>query len=162
MHKGHHYLIDKLLNLSQDRGVISGLITFTPNPYTIINNIKPRDYHIISTEKKYNLIERAGVDILLELKFDSSISNMKAYEFLQKNIIEAFKPKDIVIGYDHHFGKNREGNSEFLEKYQEEFGYTLHVVEPFGLNGEIISSTPTVNYKLNISDEAQFTDLIHN
>ena len=61
--------------------------------------------------------------------------------FLEKFIINPFKPTDIIVGYDHHFGKDREGNSEFLEKHQDKYSYTLHTIEAFGLNGETISSS---------------------
>ena len=141
MHSGHRHLINKLVSLSENKSHKSVLITFNPNPYIILNNINPKEYHIISREKKYNLIEKIGVDILLEINFNYSTSNIKAYDFLKNFIVTPFNPIDIVVGYDHHFGKDREGNASFLRKYQDEFNYKLHTVEPFILNKETASSS---------------------
>ena len=141
LHRGHEYLIRELSFLSKKLGNTSVLVTFMPNPYIVLNNIGPEDYHIISREKKYNIIQNLGIDVLLEVNFKESIASMRAYDFLKKNIIEPFTPTDIMIGYDHHFGYKREGNASFLEKYQSEFNYKLHVAEAFSVDGETVSSS---------------------
>ena len=141
MHRGHRYLIDRLSTLSKRDASQMVLITFTPNPYIVLNNIESKDYHIISREKKYNIIKDIGVDILFEINFDSGIAKMSAYDFLSQFIVEPFSPTDIVVGYDHHFGNNREGNADFLKQHEAEFCYKLHIEKPFGLDKETISSS---------------------
>ena len=141
LHRGHQYLVSELSSLSRKMRSSSVLVTFTPNPYIVLNNIKPENYHIINREKKYNIIQNLGIDILLEINFNESIASMKAYDFLKKFIIDPFTPTDIMIGYDHHFGHKREGNVDFLKQYQSKFDYKLHVAKPFAVEGKTASSS---------------------
>lgn len=149
MHLGHQHLIKNLIEHSSRNNNKSVLITFYPNPYIVINKKKSSDYHIISKNEKHTILSNFGINILLEIEFDSKTSQISADDFLKDFIISPFNPIDIIIGYDHHFGYNREGNSEFLIQNSKEYGYNLHVVDPFKKNDTTISSSMIRNFIIN-------------
>ena len=141
IHLGHQHLIKNLIDMSSKNNNKSVIITFSPNPYIVINKQKSSEYHIISNNEKYSLLEDFGVDILFEIQFDLNISEISAINFLKDFIISPFNPSDIIVGYDHHFGYKREGNSDFLIKNCKKYGYNIHVVEAFEKQGVTVSSS---------------------
>jgi len=141
MHLGHQHLIKVLTDYSFNNSNKSVVITFSPNPYIVINNKKKSDYHLSSNEEKYTLLEKLGVDLLFEIKFDSKLSKLSAKKFLKDFIISPFNPRDIIIGYDHHFGYNREGNDAYLKSNSKKYRYNLHTVDPYQKEGATISSS---------------------
>ena len=149
MHLGHIYLIKKIIRHSMNNNNKSVLITFNPNPYIVINNKSQNEYHIISKNEKYKILDDLGVDIVFDIKFNSSISKLSADEFLKKYIINPFNPIDIIIGYDHHFGHRRIGNGEFLAKNEKRYNYKTHVIDPFKYSNTIISSSKIRELILN-------------
>jgi len=141
MHLGHIHLIENMLALSEKNNYSSVVITFNPNPFIVLNNLDKSKYHLINSMKRFEILESLGVDYLCEIEFDNSLAQLSAYDFLSNFIINPFNPKDVVIGYDHHFGRGREGNSSFLDKYSSLHNYSLKVVEAYRINGAIISSS---------------------
>jgi len=141
MHKGHLHLISELKKTSKSCAAPSVVVTFNPNPFTVLNNMQKQEYHLIEDTDKYEILNSMGVDFLLELNFDRKMANISAKDFLRDFIVTPFNPQSIIIGYDHHFGKDRIGNKEFLTKNQSTHGYNLKVVGPFKIEDEIISSS---------------------
>ena len=113
MHLGHIHLIENMLALSKKNDSPSVVITFNPNPFIVLNNLDKSKYHLINNIKRFEILESLGVDYLCEIEFDNSLAQLSAYDFLSNFIINPFNPKDVVIGYDHHFGRGREGNYLF-------------------------------------------------
>ena len=141
MHLGHKYLISRLVKKSLDNNSKSVLITFNPNPHIVINNKKNYEYHIISRHEKYNILDKLGLDVLFEINFNSDLSKVSAELFLEKYIINPFNPSNIVIGYDHRFGHKRKGDSNFLYKNQDRYGYKLEIIDPLKKDNRTISSS---------------------
>ena len=141
MHLGHIHLIENMLALSKKNNCPSVAITFNPNPFIVLNNLDKSKYHLINNRKRFEILESLGVDYLCEIEFDNSLAQLSAYDFLSNFIINPFNPKDVVIGYDHHFGRGREGNSSFLDKYSSLHNYSLKVVDAYKISGDIISSS---------------------
>ena len=141
LHKGHESVIHQVLTLADEKSVPSVVISFDPHPKTILNPVFHTSQQLISTENKLEILQREGIDYVWLIPFDHTFAQIDAGTFLRKYLIEYFNPLDIIIGYDHHFGKNQEGDSQFLLSCQEEFGYGLHVIEPISINDSTISST---------------------
>ena len=141
MHLGHIHLIENMLELSKKNASCSVVITFNPNPFIVLNNLDKSKYHLINNVKRFEILESLGVDYLCEIEFDNKLAQLSAYDFLCNFIINPFNPKDVVIGYDHHFGRGREGNSSFLDKYSSLHNYSLKVVDAYEIDGNIISSS---------------------
>ena len=140
MHLGHQHLVEKTVAVAKELNSKTVVITFSPNPYIIINELPQSSYHIISKEDKHRILKDLDVDYLVDINFTSQIASLKAENFLQ-TYIAPLRPKAIIIGHDHHFGKNRKGNYNFLLNNSERYKYQLISVTPFTINNEVVSSS---------------------
>lgn len=140
LHLGHQQIIGKVLQQSSLRGQISVIISFKEHPFTVLNGGKKRHQLCPSSYKKRKLKEM-GIDEVELLTFDERLREVSASDFLKRYLAEKWRPSVIVVGYDSHFGKNREGNREFLQKYAGYYGYELIYVPPLMYLDEPISSS---------------------
>ena len=140
LHLGHQHLIQKNVELSKKMNSKSVIITFSPNPHTVINNISSSSYHIISKTKKYSILNTLGVDTLLDINFNHLVADMTAEQFFKEYILP-FCPCALVVGYDHRFGKDRKGDYKFLLNKCEQYNYNLISIEAFTVNEDIVSSS---------------------
>ncbi|MEM7182223.1 MAG: bifunctional riboflavin kinase/FAD synthetase [Spirochaetota bacterium] len=140
IHLGHESLILRTTELSRQLKIPSILITYQPNPAIVLgkkNNLK----EIFSFSIKRNILNNYGIDFFYPIHFTKKFSEISAQEFLQETLIEMFRPKKIIIGYDHYFGKGREGNFEFLQANAKKYNYQVEKMEKVFLHGEGISSS---------------------
>ena len=139
-HRGHQDIIKKVISLSQSNNCKSVLITFDPHPRHILQSSTklPLLMHI---DKKLEIFKALNLDIAVIIPFNREFSKMKAEDFLKTIIINYFDPKSIIIGYDHHFGYNREGSPDFLKKFGKNNNFDVHIVQPVTDQNMIISST---------------------
>ena len=142
IHCGHLEILKRVALLSSNNKSTSVVITFDPHPKTILRpDLLEERYLITTLEKKIEIFEIHGVDCLLILPFDKNLANIEADIFLKDIIVEYFKPHDIVVGYDHHFGHNRAGDINLLNSYLEAYSYAVHQVDQIGINGVPVSSS---------------------
>jgi riboflavin kinase / FMN adenylyltransferase len=134
IHVGHLALINNLKSKSKEFNLPSVLVTYYPNPIVILGKYSNFSY-IYSEDKKAQLLTELGIDYLLKIPFTLDFSNMNALDFLNKILIQKLNPKHITIGYNHYFGKNREGDFQFLIKHQSAFQYEVTKID------QILSST---------------------
>lgn len=148
VHVGHQKIIEQLLSYSKATNEESVILTFFPHPRMVLQ----RDYEIklINTlEEKSILLEEMGLDHLIVHPFNKEFSRMSAFEFVREVLVNKLNISKLVIGYDHHFGKNREGNFEQLQEYGEMFGFELEEIPAQYLNDITVSSTKIRNALLN-------------
>lgn len=138
VHIAHQKLIKNAVDFACKNSIRSAVITLKQQPYCYLNRITPK--YIFSREYSYNLIESLGIDYLIELDFEKFLS-MSSFEYLKNVLVKNFSPAGIFTGFNHHFGHNREGNCEFLKKYQSEFNYYFEVLPSQTMNGNLISSS---------------------
>ena len=139
LHKGHMKIISNVISLAQKTSGKSVIITFDPHPRTILSNGK--ESFLQDIDDKIELLNNIGIDYLFIISFNKKNSNITAKDFLFNYIIKPFNPTHLIIGKDHHFGKNRLGNSDFLMKHQNLFKYNLKIISPLKYSDAIISST---------------------
>ena len=159
MHVGHMEVINTVKSVAKKKDIPTAVITFDPHPKTVINNNgQEKWFNITSTNKKLEILEQNGIDYIWLVPFDNDFANITAQYFMDNYIIKYFKPEDIIIGYDHHFGNKREGNAEFLTKHSEKYNYKLHVVEPSKIHNISISSTQIRQFikKCNVEGANKF------
>ncbi len=141
LHQGHLAVIGSLVERSRDRAVPAAVITFNPHPQHILALPgTPRLELIATLDRKLTLLEKAGVDLTLVLRFDMEFSRITAGEFLEKIIVERFHPSHIIVGYDHHFGNQRQGDARFLREHARANGYEVDVVQAVDVSGVAVSS----------------------
>ena len=139
-HRGHQDIIKKVISTASSLGSKSVIITFDPHPRHVLQaeSKLPILMHI---DKKLEIFESLHIDVAVIISFSSEFSRMNASTFLKNVIIENFNPHSIIVGYDHHFGFNRDGSPEFLKIFGEENGFEVQIVEPVSDESIIISST---------------------
>jgi riboflavin kinase/FMN adenylyltransferase len=140
VHLGHKKIFEKLKKkavLSNCRNLI---ITFSPHPRNVING--NGTIKLLTTiDEKIRLFEESGIENLLIINFTKEFSQQSSETFFKDYIIEKIGIKEIVVGYDHHFGKGRSGDVNTLRKMGIEFGFDVTTVEPFKINDEAVNST---------------------
>jgi riboflavin kinase/FMN adenylyltransferase len=140
IHAGHRALIQRLIQIKNHSHLNSILITYFPNPSIVLGKNKSLK-SIYSEESKKEILKQFDFDYLLRIPFTEKFSEMKAIDFLESILIEKLKAKYIIIGFNHFFGKGREGNFEFLQKFSSVYKYQVERIEPVYLNHEQVSSS---------------------
>jgi riboflavin kinase/FMN adenylyltransferase len=145
VHKGHVKIMQEMIRFREMGWADSAyLITFYPHPLTVTHSrIAPP---ILSTiEERIELLKEFPLDGIFVIKFDSEIANLTYKTFFDRYLVNALKMKHLVIGYDFHFGKNREGSPQRLLEDSKKGGFGLKIVNPVRLDDIIISSTQIRN-----------------
>lgn len=117
------------------------LFTFWPHPRNVLSENTKGISLLNSLEEKIMLFEKSGIDHLIIYPFDKDFASLSSHEFVSKFLVEKLGVKHLIFGYDHQFGKNRQGSLESLEQYAAEFNFSLEQVPAFSIRGENISST---------------------
>jgi len=143
VHCGHAQIITQLKKEAEINEGESVIITFDPHPRMILNARKNQQpIKLLNTlSEKIELLSKQKIDHLVVIPFTDEFSNQSAEEYIADFLVAKFHPKTIIIGYDHHFGKNRSGDYKLLEQYQQEFNYDVKEIPVHVLDHVTISST---------------------
>ncbi len=140
MHLGHQKIIKQLILAAKKINGESVLITFYPHPRSIINSNEPLKL-LQNQAEKINKLEELGLDHLVVIPFTTEFSKLTAVEFVQSIIKDKLHCHTLVIGYDHHFGNNREGNLAFLQANAKKFDFEIIEIPAKEIDAIKISST---------------------
>jgi riboflavin kinase / FMN adenylyltransferase len=143
VHCGHCQIIKQLKKEASINEGESVIITFDPHPRMVVNPKNNRQpIKLLNTlSEKIELLDKQEIDHLVVVPFTLNFSNQSAEEYIADFLVAKFHPKTIIIGYDHHFGKDRSGDYKLLEKYQNEFNYQVKEIPEHVLDHVTISST---------------------
>lgn len=159
VHKGHQKLIERINTLAAEQGGESIIITFHPHPRIVINP-EDKSLRLLNTiEEKTELLEKYGVDNTVIVPFSRDFSEQSAQEYVSNFLVKNFRPKSIVIGYDHKFGKDRSGDYHLLEQMKGLYGYSMEEISKETLDDIGISSTKIRN-SLQSGDITLANDLL--
>ncbi|NWF50183.1 MAG: bifunctional riboflavin kinase/FAD synthetase [Ignavibacteriaceae bacterium] len=140
VHIGHMEILSRVVERSKVIAGRSFVITFEPHPRKVLNN--SNELKILTTiEEKEKLLREIGIENLLVINFTNEFSQQTPDEFIKKYLIDSIGLSEIVIGYDHHFGKSRGGNEDTLKQLASKNDFKIVKVEPLSLNEQTISST---------------------
>lgn len=141
VHLGHQKILKKLVELKNKNGGETLLFTFDPHPRKVLFP-EQRDLKLITTtQEKCELLKQFGIDNVLVFPFTIEFSKMSAEDYISNIISETLKTKTLVIGYDHRFGSNREGNIETLKQVSSDYNFDLIEIPAQEINQLNISST---------------------
>jgi riboflavin kinase/FMN adenylyltransferase len=140
VHLGHRKIISALIKEAATAGGQSVIISFHPHPRKIVDPHAP--LQLINTlGEKIELLAGTGIDHLVLVPFTHEFSEQPADHYVKDFLIGKFRPHTIIIGYDHHFGKDRKGNFKLLEEKAESFQYRLLEIPKYILDEIGVSST---------------------
>lgn len=141
VHKGHRALIETVVSKAKERHARSVVVTFDPHPREIINPGKGGIKLLTTLKERCEILEDLGVDVLLVIPFDRDFSLLTSEEFVRNIIHKKIGVSEFVIGYDHHFGHDREGTIDTIKKLGSELGFDSYVVSKQEMGDVTISST---------------------
>ena len=142
VHLGHIHIFNKLKAKAKEINGESVVLTFWPHPRFVLGKTDRDSVKMINTlDEKIKLIEKQGIDALIIINFTKDFAKLSSCDFIEKYLYEKLKIKSLIVGYDHHFGKNRDGSYEVLKSCALQYNFSIEKVPPFIVNNEIISST---------------------
>ena len=141
VHLGHQKILKRLAEVAQQTGGESVVITFYPHPRTVVS-ADNQEVKLLSTlDEKIELLTQNGVQHLLVIPFTREFSELTSEEFIQKVIIHTIGTKTLVIGYDHRFGKNREGGFDYLVQNASRYGFGVEEILRQDIDHVAVSSS---------------------
>jgi len=141
VHVGHQKILNKLTELAKNNTGETVLLTFFPHPRLIINPDDDTLRLINDIEEKVERLALAGIDHLIITPFTRDFSNQGPEEYISDVLVNKIGCKKIVIGYDHHFGKDRKGTIKDLIHYSEIFDYSVARIPEQDIEDVAVSST---------------------
>ena len=140
VHLGHKTILNKLSEIAIKENGEKVVVTFWPHPKWIIQ--KDSGLKLINTlDEKKQLLEKYEVDHLIILPFNKQFSKLSSGKFIEDYLVKKIGLKNLVVGYNHHFGKNREGNYGRLLHYADKNNFTVEKIGPAKISNLNISST---------------------
>ncbi|MCL6493230.1 MAG: bifunctional riboflavin kinase/FAD synthetase [Ignavibacterium sp.] len=140
IHLGHQQIIKRVIECSEENKLRNLIITFHPHPRKVIN--PEMQLKLLTTnEEQINILEKLGVQNLLVINFTKEFSQLTPDEFVKNYLVDKIGLSRIVIGYDHHFGKGRGGDVEFLLAAGKKYDFEILQIQPFIIDDEPVSST---------------------
>lgn len=145
VHAGHKVLVNRVLKLAEKKDARSVIVTFDPHPRDIINPGQAGIKLLSSLGERSELLADLGVDQMVVIPFDRDFSLLTSEEFVRDIIWDKIGVSDFVIGYDHQFGRNREGTIETVQELGRKLGFATHVVSKQEVGDKTVSSTAIRN-----------------
>ncbi|ELR68053.1 Riboflavin kinase / FMN adenylyltransferase [Fulvivirga imtechensis AK7] len=145
VHIGHQKILARLKEIAQRNNGETVLITFWPHPRLVLYP-EQTDLKLLNTfEEKAELLREQGINHLLRIPFTKEFSNLTSEEFIRKILVETIGTRKLVIGYDHRFGKNREGSFEHLKENASIYGFEVEEIPRQDIDNVGVSSTKIRN-----------------
>jgi len=141
VHIGHKKIIDRLNELALKYNGESVLVTLWPHPKEILKPENNNSLLLTTRKEKEFLLEKSGIDNLITLPFTKEFSQTSFRDFVKHYLISKIKAKHIVIGYNHHFGKDRKGDFKYLKSISEEYGFSVEQLKPVIFQKSYVSSS---------------------
>ena len=140
VHIGHTKIINQLTTISLKNNLISILLSFFPHPKMVLQN--DNELKLINTiQEKEGLLNSLNLDYLIIKEFTKEFSRLSALEFVRNILVNKLNAKHIIIGYDHHFGRNRTANIEQLKEFGELYDFKVTEILAQDIDDIAISST---------------------
>lgn len=140
VHLGHRKIIQRLVDSAKKENLQTALLTFYPHPRMVLQ--QSSDLKLINTidERKF-ILEETGLEHLIVHPFTIEFSRLTAREYVEEILVKGLNAKKIVIGYDHHFGRNRTANLDDLKAFGKEFGFEVDEISKQDIEDVAVSST---------------------
>ncbi len=141
VHKGHKYVLKRMNEIAQNEGGESVLLTFYPHPRHVLQPEDQKLKLLNTIDEKIKELEKSGIQHFIIHEFTKDFSRTKSVNFIRDLLVNKLKMKHMVVGYDHHFGRNREGSYNELKELSELYNFTLEKIPPQDESEVTVSST---------------------
>lgn len=140
VHLGHRQIINQLLQIAKSKQLKPIIVTFFPHPSHVLSPENPMKM-INSIEERVQLIKSYGINDVYVQEFTKEFSSQSAFDFVENILVKELNMKTLIVGHDHSFGRNKEGNFETLQTISLKNDFEIIRVLPYYYEGELISST---------------------
>jgi riboflavin kinase / FMN adenylyltransferase len=141
VHLGHQKVISRLNEIAKKHNGESVIFTFYPHPRLVTAPNETNLRLLTSLDEKIELFAKLNIDHLVVYPFDKAFSELTYNEFVKQVLIDEMKTNCLVVGYDHKFGKNREGGFEYLKKCAAQYNFEIEKLDALLVDAENVSST---------------------
>jgi riboflavin kinase / FMN adenylyltransferase len=140
VHNGHIKVIKDLVKNALQNNATSILLTFFPHPRMVLN--KTANIKLINTlDERIQLLKKTGLDVLVIHEFTKEFSKQTAFNFVKSVLVDKLNIAELIIGYDHQFGQNREGNFKHLKSYGKLLNFKVKEISKLDVDNFAVSST---------------------
>ncbi|MEQ8239837.1 MAG: riboflavin biosynthesis protein RibF, partial [Cyclobacteriaceae bacterium] len=144
VHEGHKKILKNIINTAKTQNGQSVVVTFWPHPRFVLK--QNNELKLITTfEEKASLLDDLGIDFLVKIPFTKEFSQLSSEEFITRVMVDGLATKKLVIGYDHKFGKNREGSFEYLQENSKRYGFEVQEIPRLDIETVGVSSSKIRN-----------------
>ncbi|MFT4834923.1 MAG: riboflavin kinase/FMN adenylyltransferase [Marinoscillum sp.] len=141
VHMGHQKILSNVVNKAKALKLKSVVLTFWPHPRFVLDR-DVANLKLLSTfEEKVDLIGASGIDYLVKIPFTKEFSELSSSDFIRNILLDKLNCSQLVIGYDHRFGKNREGGFDYLKANASTIGFTVSEISREDIEDAGVSST---------------------
>lgn len=139
VHAGHRYLLEALQQQTAEKNLLSGVVTFNPHPQSVLH---PRNQllWLSDPEDRVKSLQKLGINLVAALTFTPEVAQLSAHEFMSL-VKKHLRMRSIMVGPDFTLGRGQEGNIQLLRALGREMKFSVEVIPPYTINGEVVSST---------------------
>lgn len=141
VHLGHQKVITRLKEIASKLGGETVLFTFSPHPRLVVSKTEMNLRLLNTLPEKKQLLSKAGIDHLITYPFTRKFSQLSYADFVEKILVDKINTSCLVVGYDHKFGKNREGDFDYLTRCAEKYNFRLEKLDALSSDDILISSS---------------------
>ncbi|WP_033957311.1 bifunctional riboflavin kinase/FAD synthetase [Psychroserpens jangbogonensis] len=144
VHIGHQKIIERLVKVGQNKALEPVVLTFFPHPRMVLQ--KNLNIKLLNTiDERKQLLSKLNLETLVIKTFNKGFADLSARDYVKTILVEELNAKHIIIGYDHHFGKNRSANIDDLKSFGKEFGFEVEEISAQDIKDVAVSSTKIRN-----------------
>jgi len=140
VHKGHRKLIIDTVTKAQSNNGLSAAFIFEPHPTKVLTPDHALRM-IVTPQRKAELLEELGLDILIYNSFNLTIARWSPEEFVKKILVNRLKVREVFVGFNHSFGHKGAGTPEYLAELGEKYDFRVNIIQPVEEEGELVSSS---------------------
>ena len=145
VHAGHRAILNQMESLRPKNGGETVLLTFWPHPRIFFG--KTDGFGLLTTiDEKMELLEQAGLDVCLVLPFSQEFAELSPESYITEILHKGIGAKNVVIGYDHKYGKSGSGTFDLMQEYGKNLGFSVEQITAYSVDSKTVSSTKVRNF----------------
>ncbi len=141
LHLGHQKIIRRMTKLAKENNGETILVTFDPHPRLVVNSNSHEIKFINTLQRKFDLLSKLGIDHLIIVPFTKEFAKTSSEDFIINYLVKNIGTKKLIVGYDHHFGRHREGTYQKLHQLGENYGFDVEEISAQYIDDKAVSST---------------------
>lgn len=151
VHSGHRKILEQVRQIAHSKNLESTLLTFDPHPRQVLYPESIKMFFLTTLNERIDLLKKAGIQNLIIHPFTKELSMVTALDYVKEILVGKLKTDTLVIGYDHHFGKDRKGSIKELEVWGPLYGFKVEEIKPL-TSGDIAISSSKIRNTLHNGD----------